>query len=155
MKIFIGYVSMSGNTEDIANILKEVLLSKGCEVEVDYLDTIDAEKVLDYDCIFLGAYTWGNGDLPYEAEDFFEGLNALDLDGIHAACFGSGERAYPEFCAAVDILADKLEERGCLVFNQRLKMELNPETDEQIMECQQFAQSVYAWVTEKKEIEHV
>jgi flavodoxin I len=155
MKTFIGYVSMSGNTEDMANILKDVLLSTGYEVEMESLDTLEVKSLLNYDCIFLGTYTWGDGDLPYEAEDFFEELNECDLTGVHAACFGSGDHAYPKFCEAVDTFADKLDERGCHVFNQRLKIELNPETEEQIRECKQFAKSVYEWVMTKKEIEHV
>ncbi|MBY0156479.1 flavodoxin [Cytobacillus oceanisediminis] len=155
MKAFIGYLSMSGNTEDMASILKKVLESKGCEVYMDSLDLTDIHSILAYDCIFIGAYTWGDGDLPYEAEDFFEELNDHDLTGIHAACFGSGDHAYPKFCAAVDTLADKLSERGANVFQQRLKIELNPETDEQILECQQFAESAYEWIVKNEEMEHV
>lgn len=155
MNIFIGYVSMSGNTEDIANILKDTLISAGCEVVMDSLETVDIKSILDYDCIFIGAYTWGDGDLPYEAEEFFEELTQLDLSGIYAACFGSGDHAYPQFCAAVDTFANQLDERGCHVFHRRLKIELNPETAEQIDECQQFAQSIYEWAVVNKETEHV
>ncbi|WP_078379828.1 flavodoxin [Sutcliffiella halmapala] len=155
MKAFIGYVSMSGNTEDMANILKEVLLAKGWDVEMDCLDAIEVERILAYDCVFFGAYTWGDGDLPYEAEDFFEELNELELEGIHAACFGSGDHDYPKFCAAVDIMVEALAEKGCVVFNQTLKMELNPETDEDVAECQQFAEAVYEWMLAKEGIKHV
>lgn len=155
MKMFIGYVSMSGNTEDMANILKETLLLTGCEVEMDSLENVEVKSLLDYDCVFIGAYTWGDGDLPYEAEDFFDELNLYDLSGLHTACFGSGDHAYPKFCEAVDLFANQLEERGSYVFKQRLKVELNPETDEQILKCQQFAQSVYEWVGQRKEMEHV
>lgn len=155
MKILIGYVSMSGNTEDMANILKEELLAAGCEVEVESLETTQANRILDYDCSFIGAYTWGDGDLPYEAEDFFEELNHLNLTGVYSACFGSGDHDYPQFCAAVDTFATRLKERGSNVFPEMLKIELNPETEEQIAECQQFAQSVLTWVMAKKEMEHV
>ena len=155
MKAFIGYVSMSGNTEDIANALKEGLLQKGCEVEMGNLDEIESNSVLDYDCIFIGTYTWGDGDLPYEAEDFFYELDSLDLTGKYAACFGSGDYAYPKFCRAVDVFSQKLEERGCHVFVQKLKVEFAPETDEKVMECQKFAQSVIEWMVETKEAELV
>lgn len=155
MKILIGYVSMSGNTEDIANILKDELLTAGCEVEMESLETIETNSILEYDCIFIGSYTWGDGDLPYEAEDFYEELNQLDLTGVHTACFGSGDHDYPQFCAAVNTFASRLIERGCNVFPELLKIELNPETEEQIADCQQFAQSVLTWVLAKKEIEHV
>jgi flavodoxin I len=155
MKAFIGYVSMSGNTEDIANIINNVLLSAGCKVEMECLDTVEVETLVDYDCIFIGAYTWGDGDLPYEAEDFFEDLTGITLEGVKAACFGSGDKAYPKFCAAVDTLADKLADRGSLVFDQRLKIEFSPETEEQIQKCQQFTQSVINWIMLTKDVEHV
>jgi flavodoxin I len=48
-----------------------------------------------------------------------------------------------------------LSERGANVFQQRLKIELNPETDEQIFECQQFAESAYEWIVKNEEMEHV
>ncbi|WP_026583830.1 flavodoxin [Bacillus sp. J33] len=155
MKAFIGYLSMSGNTEDMANILKNVLVSKGCEVDMESLDLADVQSILGYDCIFIGAYTWGDGDLPYEAEEFFDELNEYELTGVYAACFGSGDHAYPKFCAAVDTFAEKLKERGAGVYHQRLKIELNPESDDQIRECQQFAESAYEWVMKDREIEHV
>ncbi|WP_163099249.1 flavodoxin [Peribacillus alkalitolerans] len=155
MKTFIGYVSMSGNTEDIANVIKNVLLSSGCEVEMECLDTVEVETLVDYDCIFIGAYTWGDGDLPYEAEDFFEDLNGLHLAGVNAACFGSGDSAYPKFCMAVDTLAKKLEERGAKVFGPRLKIEFSPETEQQIEECNQFTQSVIEWVMVNKGVGYV
>ena len=155
MNAFIGYVSMSGNTEDIANILKESLLSKGVEVEMGSLDEIEGKSVFDYDCTFIGTYTWGDGDLPYEAEDIYTELDGLDLTGKYAACFGSGDYDYPKFCGAVDVFSKKLEERGCHVFSQQLKVEFAPETDDQVMECQRFAQSVIEWMSETKDAELV
>ncbi len=155
MKTFIGFASMSGNTEDIANILQDVLIAKGCGVVMEDLESVDAASLTEYECIFIGAYTWGDGDLPYEAEDFVEALQDVDFTNVKAACFGSGDYAYPQFCAAADILAETLEGRGCSVFNHRLKIELSPESDEQISECRQFAQSVYEWALTSKEIHNV
>ncbi|WP_374721032.1 flavodoxin [Peribacillus tepidiphilus] len=150
MKVFIGYVSMSGNTEDIAQLLLHQFQGFGCDVDIEELDTLEVETLKDYDLNLIGAYTWGDGDLPYEAEEFFEDLDHIDLHDTFAACFGSGDRAYPQFCAAVDILAEKLEVRGASVFDKRLKMELSPETDEEINDCKEFALSVYEWMKGKK-----
>jgi flavodoxin I len=156
MRVFIGYVSMSGNTEDMANILHDELLSLGCEVDMECLDTVDVEEITTYNGMFLGSYTWGDGDLPYEAEDFYEELDGIDFHGTSAACFGSGDHAYPKYCAAVDTFARKLEERGASVFSQRLKMELSPETKEQELECRQYAQSFFVWLKEReRNIHHV
>ena len=155
MKAIIGYVSMSGNTEEIADILKNVLLLNGCEVDIERLDQIEAETLLSYDCAFIGTYTWGDGDIPYDAEDFFEELNEVHLAGLPVACFGSGERYYPKFCAAVDSFAEKINERGGRVFDKRLKIELSPDSDEELVECQEFAKTVYEWAQLKEVIQNV
>ncbi|MGD6781656.1 flavodoxin [Sutcliffiella horikoshii] len=154
MRIFIGYVSMSGNTEDIANILQDELLAKGCEVVLECLDTVDVEEITTYNGIFIGSYTWGDGDLPYEAEDFYEELNELKLNSIPAACFGSGDHTYPKFCAAVDTFSEKLKSCGAAVYDQTLKVESSPETQEQELECRQFAQRFITWVKKVEENFH-
>ena len=151
MKVFVGYVSMSGNTEDMATILKDTLTAKGCEVTMESLEDVSAATILAYDFALIGAYTWGEGELPYEAEDFYEALTDLQLEDLYAGCFGSGDTNYEEYCAAVDLLANRLSESGCSVFENQLKIELGPETDEQVEECQQFALSVYEWVLANKE----
>ncbi len=155
MKIFIGYVSMSGNTEDMANILKETLLECGCEVVLLDLETVELHSLKSYDGIFLGAFTWGDGDLPYEVEEFFDELKSLRLNGIKAACFGSGDTLYPKFCMAVDVMASTLKEQGCDVFEEKLKIELSPETDEEVEECRQFAKSFYQWANKEGKITYV
>jgi len=155
MKVFIGYASMSGNTEDMAMLLKEVLIAKGCEVVMESLEDVNAEVIDEYDCAFIGAYTWGDGDLPYEAEGFYEELNGLIFHGKKAACFGSGDQEFSRYCEAVNLFAHKLAESGCSVFDEHLKIELAPETDEQVEECRQFAEKVYEWVTVNKEVSNV
>lgn len=155
MKICIGYASMSGNTEDMANILKETLLECGCEVDVFDLETIDVLSLKSYDCIFFGAYTWGDGDLPYEVEEFFDHLNKINLNGVKAACFGSGDTLYPKFCMAVEIMATTLKEQSCDVFEEKLKIELSPEADEEVDECRQFAKSVYQWANKGEKLTYV
>ncbi|MFP7733336.1 hypothetical protein ACLHDF_07910 [Priestia aryabhattai] len=49
-RIFIAYASTSGTTEEIEHI--------------------NVQSLVQYDGILLSVYTWGNGDLPYEVEDF-------------------------------------------------------------------------------------
>ncbi|WP_263862442.1 hypothetical protein [Peribacillus tepidiphilus] len=38
MNVFIGYVSMSGNTEDIAQLLLHQFQGFGCDVDIEELD---------------------------------------------------------------------------------------------------------------------
>lgn len=153
MKVLIGFASMSGNTEEIMLILKEILEEKKCHVEVMEMDRIAVSSLTTYDLFLLGSYTWGDGDLPYEIEDFYDELETITLAGIPAACFGSGDTDYPEFCKAIELISDKLKERGADVFNDLLKIELSPDTDEAVEECKQFAHSVYNWASLKEEMD--
>jgi flavodoxin I len=138
-KILIAFASMSGNTEEIAELIKTGIEPLGHEIEMKEIENINTEKLLDYDGIILGAYTWGDGELPYEVEDFYDDMENLDLSGKKAAVFGSGDHAYPKFCAAVDILEERLVACGAELIEEGLKVELAPETEEDIERCVSFA----------------
>nr|AOT83065.1 hypothetical protein [uncultured bacterium] len=86
MKALIAFASMSGNTEDMAAILKQTLEGKGIETEMMEFDDTSAEDLSSYDYVMIGSYTWGDGDLPYEAEDFYEEVSALELSHIKSGC---------------------------------------------------------------------
>ncbi|MBU3574114.1 flavodoxin [Priestia aryabhattai] len=138
-KILIAYASMSGNTEEISELIKSNLEPFGHDIGREEIEQLDIQKLVEYDGILLGVYTWGNGDLPYEVEDFYDEIESVDLTGKKAAIFGSGDRSYPEFCAAVDLLEEKLELCGAEIVQKGLKIELAPETEEDIEQCNSFA----------------
>ncbi|MFS0654310.1 flavodoxin [Bacillus sp. 179-C3.3 HS] len=157
MKALIAFASMSGNTEDMAAILKETLEGKGIETEMMELDDTNVEDLSSYDYVLIGSYTWGDGDLPYEAEDFYEEVSSLELNDIKVAVFGSGDYSYPKFCEAVHTFYDMLKTTGASVFPETLKMELAPDTDEDVVCCQEFATSFLTWAAflEKRAEDHV
>ncbi|MEB4860814.1 flavodoxin [Priestia megaterium] len=138
-KILIAYASMSGNTEEIAELIKSNFEPFDYDIDIEKIEHLDIQKLVEYDGILLGVYTWGNGDLPYEVEDFYDEIENVDLTGKKAAIFGSGDRSYPEFCAAVDLLEEKLELSGLEIVQKGLKIELAPETEEDIEQCNSFA----------------
>ncbi|CAI8981669.1 MULTISPECIES: flavodoxin domain-containing protein [Bacillus] len=90
-EILIAFASMSGNTESIADLIKVSLDAFNHEVELKEMEGMDAEELLEYDGIILGSYTWGDRELPFEAEDFHDDLEGIDLAGKKVAVFGSGE----------------------------------------------------------------
>ncbi|MFD1989864.1 flavodoxin [Paenibacillus nicotianae] len=136
-KILVVFASMTGNTEEIADLIAEGIQSTGGEVELKQAMDCDADTLLEYDAVLLGAYTWGDGELPDEFLDFYEDMDELDLSGKKAAVFGSGDTCYEQFAAAVDILSNKLKERGADIVVEGLKIELNPSSDEKET-CREF-----------------
>lgn len=138
--ILLVFASLSGNTEEIADIIQTKLASDA-EVTRRHIDMDDIEAVEleNYDGILFGTYTWGDGDLPYELEDFYDDMDHLNLQGVPAACFGSCDSSYPEYGAAVDIISEKLQEKGAELLEPNLKIELDPEGEE-ITRCEEFAE---------------
>jgi len=126
MKILVLYASLTGNTESMAEAVGEGVKATGAEPVLKEVMDAQVSDLLEYDGFVLGAYTWGDGELPDDFLDFYDDMEQLDLSGRKAGVFGSGETAYAEFCAAVDLLSVKLKERGAELIGEGIKIELNP-----------------------------
>ncbi len=129
-KVLVVYASMTGNTEEMAESIVQGVKDAG--VEVVSKEAFDAapEELNDYDGIIIGAYTWGDGELPDEFLDFYEGMDGLDLSGKKAAVFGSGDTSYPIYCGAVDTIEQKLRELGAEIVTGSLKFEYDATEEE-------------------------
>ncbi|MFZ7945827.1 MULTISPECIES: flavodoxin [Bacillaceae] len=135
----IVYASMTGNTEELATLISEGIQSTGTTVMIKDILEVDAADLENYDAILLGAYTWGDGDLPDEFLDFYDEMDRLNLTGKRAAAFGSCDSSYEHRGGAVDILAEKLAELGANVIHEGLKIDLSPSAAER-EQCIKFGQ---------------
>lgn len=125
-EVLLIYASMSGNTEEMADLIETGLIENGVSVEKLDIMNYNGSNFDQYAAIVLGAYTWGDGELPDDFEDLYEEMDDIDLTGKAFAIFGSGDTAYEHFCAAVDILEEKVKEKGGNLIADGLKVELNP-----------------------------
>ncbi|WP_053178207.1 flavodoxin domain-containing protein [Peribacillus loiseleuriae] len=150
MKVFIGYISLSGNTEKMAVIIKDRLAACGCEVEMERLDTIEADTLKGYDLVLIGSYTWNKEELPYEAMEFYEELGQADVHGVKAACFGSDDLSYENTYTAIDMLLEKMKDHGAYVYEETLKIHQKTTTYNQIKMCENFADQVLMWGNKRK-----
>lgn len=101
----IVYASATGNTEGISEILEEAFEALGVEVERIEADDADEDTYEDADICVLATYTDGDGERPFDLEDFYEELPEQDLAGKVYGVVGSGDsELYPDyFChAAID-----------------------------------------------------
>lgn len=144
-KIIIVFASLTGNTEEMANLVAKGVEKAGITPVVRQLPDVAATEILDYDGILLGSYTYGDGDLADEFFDFYKEMDDLDLAGKVAAAFGSGDTSYEHYCKAVDDLEEKLKERGAVIVQEGLKVELEPEDEDQ---CIAFGKEFAATVKE-------
>lgn len=104
MKAIICYLSYSGNTEEIAELLKAQLVENGYLVDM-YIIGFDIVPDLSiYDKIFLGTFTWDQGRTPEDMKDF---VQEVGYKPENVYIFGSGDTQFGGdnlFCKAVDKL---------------------------------------------------
>src|SRR5699024_9263184 len=86
-------------------------------------------------------YTWDDGELPYEVEDFYIDLEIAPIKGIPFAVYGSADSCYDTFGAAIDLVAERAQAFGADVLENRLKIDLFPNKEDE-KRCQQFVQEV-------------
>ena len=141
----IVFASMTGNTEEIADIVADKLRELGMDVDVDECTTVDAEDFMDADLVIVATYTYGDGELPDEMMDFFEDLSGMELDGKYFGVVGSGDTFYDEFCKAVDDFDNLFEAIGGQRAANPVKVDLAAE-DEDIENLEAFAEEAAAKV---------
>lgn len=122
-RAIIAYGSTTGNTELLAGYIAQGLHEAGVDVTVLSITEVDVEELLDYDLIFLGSSTWGEGELQEDMISFYDDMEGLSLRGKKAAAFGPGDSSYDMFCEAVNLLEDRLRLCGAKIISQPLKID--------------------------------
>lgn len=137
----IVYASMTGNTEEIADIVAKKLEELGHTVDVDECTTVDASDFEDGDIVVVATYTYGDGDLPDEIVDFYEDLADVDLSGKIYGVVGSGDTFYDYFCKSVDEFDQQFARTGAVKGAESVKVDLAAE-DEDIENLETFAENL-------------
>ncbi len=132
MKAQIVFASMTGNDEDMAEILEENLQDAGFDVENIDVSFADATSYLDADLCVMVTYTYGEGVMTDELKDFYDQLITLDLSGKKFAVMGSGDKTYKDhYCENVDDFEKVFIKCGAVEVAKPVKIE-NAVDDEDI-----------------------
>ena len=132
MKAQIVFASMTGNDEDMAEILEENLQDAGFDVENIDVSFADASSYLDADLCVMVTYTYGEGVMTDELKDFYDLLVTLDLSGKKFAVMGSGDKTYKDhYCENVDDFEKAFIKCGAVEVAKPVKIE-NAVDDEDI-----------------------
>ncbi|HLR08514.1 MAG TPA: flavodoxin [Bacillota bacterium] len=105
MKVLIAYLSYSGNTEEVAELIAHCVQVDGMDVDIHQIGIDPPVDVSVYDYIFLGTFTWDRGSTPDEVKDF---VLEVGYKPANIAVFGTGDTQFGGdelFCRAVDKLA--------------------------------------------------
>jgi len=94
ISILVG--SMTGTADMVAEEMKAVLAAAGDAVDILPMDKLDASVFGRPGFFIICTSTYGQGDVPDNARDFFEGLKQArpDLSQVRYGIFGLGDSTY-------------------------------------------------------------
>ncbi|MEG0284527.1 MAG: flavodoxin [Vagococcus sp.] len=142
----IVYASMTGNTEEISEIIEEKLEDEGFDVEREECSDVDSDFFEDADVCIVATYTYGDGELPFEFEDFFTDLKDEDLSDKKFGVVGSGDKEYGEYyCQSARDFIEQFKLTGATEGANLVCIENNAE-DEDIDLLQTFVEELKASV---------
>jgi len=122
------YASESGNAEALALRTKKLAQKHGLDAKViDFADA-DFATLSKAKNIIVYAATWGEGDPPSRAVDFYTALmseEAPRLEGVRFAVLALGDTAYAQFCATGKAIDARLEALGATRAHDRVDLDLD------------------------------
>jgi len=122
------YASESGNSEALANKAKKAAQKHGLDAKVFDMADADMALLAKAKNIVVFAATWGEGDPPSRAADFYQTLMsdaAPRIDGVRFAVLALGDTAYAQFCAVGRAIDARLEELGGVRAFERVDLDLD------------------------------
>ncbi|WP_246661523.1 flavodoxin domain-containing protein [Tardiphaga sp. vice352] len=122
------YASESGNAEGLAIKAKKAAQKHGLDARV--IDMADADMGILANAKNLIVYvaTWGEGEPPGRAADFYHALMsdvAPRLDDVRFAVLALGDTAYTQFCATGNAIDARLEALGASRAADRIDLDLD------------------------------
>ncbi len=122
------YASESGNAEALAMRTKKLAQKHGLDAKiVDFADA-DFAVLSKAKTIIVFASTWGEGDPPSRAVDFYTSLMsdaAPRIEGVRFAVLALGDTAYAQFCATGKAIDQRLEALGGKRAFDRIDLDLD------------------------------
>ena len=124
MKKAIVYASTTGNTEAMANAVKDGAMSSGAEVYFAEAGSADETEVTSSDIIILGSPAMGDEVLEDSMQDFFSKIES-QIKNKKIAIFGSYDWGDGQWLRD---WADRITSTGAQVINgEGLKINLTPD----------------------------
>lgn len=140
------YGSLTGNTEECAEIIASELRKNDVDVTIFEAMEADPEDLLDYDILVIGSYTYGSdAEIPDEMLDYYDAIEDMDLSGKVFGTFGSGDDFYPKFATAVDDFEDQFLKAGAIRVGDNCKINLAPDEPEDIENLKRYANQMVSY----------
>jgi len=124
------YATETGNAETLARQAHERAIAEGRDTAtVANISTLTPAHLADLSLTLFVVSTWGDGEPPSDATDFFYDLEKanLDLSGLRYAVLGLGDRDYSDFCGFARKLDERLAALGAKPLVHRAEADLDYE----------------------------
>lgn len=132
-KILIKYYSISGNTKETARLISQYANESGFQSNISTIN--NRENPEEYDLIFIGSMTVGDGKTPVPVRMYLKWLlkdHSFSLPYIFV--FGTGDTQWEHYCRAVDEIEYHCNKRTQVI--GKLKIEQYPiNQHEKIKHC--------------------
>jgi sulfite reductase (NADPH) flavoprotein alpha-component len=123
------YASESGNAEALAMRTKKLAQKHGLDAKVFDMADVEVDVLASAKNLMVFTSTWGEGDPPSRAVDFYEALmgeKAPRLDkSLRFAVLALGDTAYAQFCAVGKAIDARLEALGATRAVPRIDLDLD------------------------------
>jgi sulfite reductase (NADPH) flavoprotein alpha-component len=122
------YASESGNCEALALRTKKLAQKHGLDARIFDMADVDMTVLSKAKNLMVFASTWGEGDPPSRAVDFYEALmgdGAPRLEDVRFAVLALGDTAYAQFCAIGKAIDVRLEALGAKRAADRIDLDLD------------------------------
>ncbi|MBK6747327.1 sulfite reductase subunit alpha [Ottowia sp.] len=124
--IIVAHASQTGHAESLARETARVLHAAGSAVRLLPLNTLDHAQLARARCTLFVASTYGEGDAPDNAADFWQRCQRAGgaaLAHLHYGVLALGDREYARFCGFGQALDHWLRAAGATPLFERIDMD--------------------------------
>ncbi|MGV3549354.1 sulfite reductase subunit alpha [Rhizobium sp.] len=130
--IHILFGSQTGNAEGVAMDAANAARAAGMQPVVESLDDVDLARFAAMKRVLVVTSTYGEGEMPDNAQLFWEALESDDaprLESMHFGVLALGDTGYDGFCQSGKLIDTRLEQLGAVRMLARVDCDVDYEND--------------------------